>query len=218
MNNHVLREKAKEVCNSKLVLTYFVFELLMAGFSGLTATGASFNDPTSTKVAFTAALVSAGGAIIAALFEGPVFLGLIQAIKDNLEGKEAKVGTLFSKFNNIAKTFLVSLLTALYLCLWSLLFVIPAIIKSYSYSLVYYIHLEDDKLSAKECITKSRKMMDGHKWELFCLEFSYIGWYFLSIFTFGILLFWVLPKVETAKYLFYKELRDKEAPKAEFDF
>jgi len=190
MNNSELRAKAKEACTGSLVFTYFIYELLIAALSGLTATGV--------------------GAVIAMLFEGPLFVGLIVAIKDNLEGREAKVKTLFSTVNNLGKTFVVSLLTGVYVLLWSLLFVIPGIIKSYAYALVYYIHNEDPDMKAKDVIAKSEKMMNGHKWELFCLEFGYIGWIILSMFTFGILLFWVLPKMETAKYLFYQELK-KEA-------
>ena len=51
--------------------------------------------------------------------------------------------------------------------------------------------------------------MDGNKWRLFCLEFSYIGWYILSIFTLGILNLWITPRVNEARYLFMKDVYEQ---------
>ena len=67
-------------------------------------------------------------------------------------------------------------LTGLYIALWSLLFIIPGIIKSFSYAMAPYILAEHPEMTASEAITESRHMMDGNKWRLFCLDFSFIGW------------------------------------------
>lgn len=88
-----------------------------------------------------------------------------------------------------------SALKTLYIFLWSLLFIVPGIIKSYSYFLAEFISREHPDKSAQECIEESRKLMDGHKMELFVLNLSFLGWHLLSILTCGILYIWVLPYI-----------------------
>ena len=67
-------------------------------------------------------------------------------------------------------------LQGLYIVLWSLLLVIPGIVKTYSYAMTPYIMAEHPSLTANEAITESRRIMDGKKWRLFCLDLSFIGW------------------------------------------
>ena len=76
----------------------------------------------------------------------------------------------------------------------------------YSYSMIYFIQLENPDMHYEEVITKSRKIMKGNKGRLFCIHLSYIGWFILSALTFGILLFWVMPKVQMAKYELYRQI------------
>ena len=66
-----------------------------------------------------------------------------------------------------------------------------------------FIALDNPSMGYNECIRRSREMMDGHKWELFCLIFSYIGWMILCVLTLGILYFWVAPRMQQAQFLFY---------------
>jgi uncharacterized membrane protein len=80
-----------------------------------------------------------------------------------------------------------------------------------------YIAYHNPNMSANDCITESRKMMDGHKMRLFSLHLSFIGWYILSIFTFGILLLWIFPKVRYAEYLFYLDVSGKGKEAYQFD-
>lgn len=93
----------------------------------------------------------------------------------------------------------------IFLVLWSLLFIIPGIIKSYSYRLVPYILAEDPNISGTEAITRSRQMMNGHKWRTFVLDLSFILWDLLSAVTFGIVgIFYVGPyKMQTDAELYY---------------
>lgn len=79
-----------------------------------------------------------------------------------------------------------SVLKWVYITLWSLLFVIPGIIKSYSYMLTEYVALLNPEMTADECITESRRLMNGHKMKMFLLDLSFIGWDILCVFTFGI--------------------------------
>jgi len=90
--------------------------------------------------------------------------------------------------------------------LWSLLFVIPGIIKAISYSQTMFILAENDKITAAEAQKKSMEIMDGHKWEYFVLQLSFIGWDILTGLTFGILGIYTLPYQLTANTLFYKKV------------
>ena len=74
----------------------------------------------------------------------------------------------------------------LYEFFWALT-IIGGIIKHYSYLMVPYILAENPNMNSKQAITLSRKMMDGHKWEAFKLDLSFIGWNILGMFTWGIL-------------------------------
>ncbi len=141
------------------------------------------------------------------LLGGPVHLGLANYIYDVYHGENVDVVTLFKPFNkDILKSIILGAVSAIYIALWSLLFVIPGIIKMYSYSMIYFIQLENPDMHYEEVITKSRKIMKGNKGRLFCIHLSYIGWFILSALTFGILLFWVMPKVQMAKYELYRQI------------
>ena len=100
----------------------------------------------------------------------------------------------------------VGALTYLYTFLWSLLFVIPGIIKAYSYAMTYFIAKENPDLTAEQAILASMKMMDGNKMKLFLLDLSFIGWIILSMFTFGIGFIFVAPYMANAHAAFYDEL------------
>lgn len=111
---------------------------------------------------------------------------------------------------NVGTKFVATLLVPIYTFLWSLLFVIPGIVKYYSYAMTNYILMDRPELSASEAIAESRKMMNGHKMELFILDLSFIGWQILSIFTCGLLLLWVYPYMYAARAAFYLELKGPE--------
>ncbi len=91
--------------------------------------------------------------------------------------------------------------------LWSLLFLIPGIIKAYSYAMTPYILEENPELSTTEAIHRSRMMMRGHKFDLFWLQLSFIGWLLLGILTAGIGYFWLAPYMDTAQAAFYEDVK-----------
>ena len=102
-----------------------------------------------------------------------------------------------------------ALLIGIKLVLWSILFIIPGIIKSYEYSIIPYILADDDEISAKDAFKKAKEMMKGNKWRLFKLNFSFIGWVLLCIPTLGIGTFFLLPYINAANAEFYVELKNK---------
>ena len=92
--------------------------------------------------------------------------------------------------------------------LWSLLFIIPGIIKSFSYAMTPFIIEEYPELTATEAIHRSRMMMRGYKFDLFWLLLSFIGWGILNIFTLGIGTLWLVPYMETSMAAFYGEVKN----------
>ncbi len=95
----------------------------------------------------------------------------------------------------------------LFIALWTLLFILPGIVKAFSYALTPYILEENPDLSANEAIDHSRAMMKGHKFDLFYLYLSFIGWFFLSFLTLGIGFFWLIPYMYTAQAAFYEDVK-----------
>lgn len=137
---------------------------------------------------------------------GTINLGYTQYLLDQYDGKELACRTLFSKFDRFAQGFLQRFLRNLYIALWSLLFIVPGIVKIYSYAMTPYIMAEHPEMTANEAITASRQLMDGHKGELFCLHLSFIGWQFLNLFTLGIGSLWLNPYMQATEAAFYRHI------------
>lgn len=139
------------------------------------------------------------------------YVFVMQLMSFMRDGKQNLVSDYFKLFKD---KYIIALpvvaLTYLYTFLWTLLFIIPGIIKGYSYALASYISIEDNNIPAEECINKSMQMMEGHKMRLFLLDLSFIGWYFVALLTFGIGLFWVVPYHEMARLLFYEDLKSQQ--------
>jgi len=141
---------------------------------------------------------------------GPLLLGLFGYFLLKARGENTQFENLFDGFKQFGSGLVLFLLQTLFLFLWSLLLIVPGIIKYFSYSMSYFILKDNPEIGASEAITRSRQMMNGNKWKLFCLYFSFIGWAFLCIFTFGIGYFWLMPYIYTSVANFYKELKDNQ--------
>ena len=124
---------------------------------------------------------------------------------------EAKIETMFGYFSFWKTTAAARLLQTLYILLWSLLFIIPGIMAAYSYSMTGYILADNPDMTADEAIARSKQMMDGNRWRLFCLQISFIGWSLLSsLLTFGIGDLWLTPYRQAASAAFYREISGTE--------
>ncbi len=110
-----------------------------------------------------------------------------------------------SQYKNVVK---VSFMKNLYIFLWTLLFIIPGIIKSYEYMMVEYILAENPHIGYKDALRLSRDMMYGHKLNAFILSLSFIGWNFLGMLAFGIGVLFVNPYVETTFIQLYFRLKE----------
>ena len=144
---------------------------------------------------------------------GPLTVGFSLVTINVVRRNNPKIENLFTAFKDFARAFVLWIINTIFVMLWTLLLIIPGIIKSLSYSMSYYILIDNPDISANEARKQSMQLMHGNKWRLFCLNFSFIGWILLSILTFGILLFWVQPYMEVAHAEFYQSLIAKdEAP------
>lgn len=150
------------------------------------------------------------GFVVGILAALPLTMGLYAMYLNMYKDNEWSVGDIFSSFRNgmdyYLNSFLLLFVNSIFIFLWSLLFVIPGIIKTFSYSMSPYILIDNPVMTAGEARRKSIEIMKGNKWKLFCLQFSFIGWILLSILTFGILFLWVIPAMEMSKIAFYKEI------------
>jgi len=149
------------------------------------------------------------GSIALALVVTPAFSIAVITIYLNLtKHMTPEIGELFAHFNKFWGAFKVTFLTGLFTALWSLLFVIPGIIKAFSYSMAMYILAENPEIGALEAINRSKAMMDGHKMELFVLELSFIGWHLLGMVTLGIAYVWVIPYISATTANFYNSIKN----------
>lgn len=109
-------------------------------------------------------------------------------------------------YANVVKTMF---LRAIFTALWTLLFIIPGIVKSYEYRMVPYLMAEYPDMASSEAFRISREMMSGNKWEAFVLDLSFLGWNILSTITFGLVgVFFVRPYfmlTDAALYLTLKK-------------
>ncbi len=144
--------------------------------------------------------------IIAFIIGGVIYLGVIRYFLNQHDQKPHEVKDIFSQFFNFGNAFCLRLLTAIYTFLWTLLLIIPGIVKAYSYALAPYLMAEHPEWSANECITKSKLIMDGYKFRLFCLDLSFIGWELLCIFTLGIGNLFLAPYMQASRTAFYRDL------------
>lgn len=151
--------------------------------------------------------VSAG--IISIFVYGPLSTGLSKCFLDVSRKHQVDIKTLFYGFeNDFVQSFLIGLMTALFTFLWSLLFIIPGIVKYYAYSMAYYVKCDNPTYDWKQCLDESQRITKGKKWKLFCLDLSFIGWIFVCTFTCGIGTLWVNPYMYASKTSFYESIKE----------
>lgn len=147
--------------------------------------GGIFKDQWLMGVVFclvVSAIVGAAGSILpgvgALVVTGPMLYAQKYAfLAQAREGRGIDLNDLFRGFrDDFGGTLLISLLSGLFIFLWSLLLFIPGIVKAYAYSMVYYVKADHPEYGWRECLDESQRLMTGHKWEKFVLDLSFIGW------------------------------------------
>lgn len=169
---------------------------------------------------------------------GTIALGNAQYHLDQYDRKPLALKTLFSKFHQFGAGLCLGLLLSLCYLLWFLIpavigsiicillgltdglyyivlvlfAVVPVLVASYRYTLAYYLLAEYPEMRARDAIRTSVTLMRGHKWELFCLHFSFLGWNLLAALTLGIGALFLAPYSSAANAAFYRQIKDPRQP------
>ena len=212
MDERILRQRARENLQDNWPLSIGV--AAVAALLGGLLVGAGFlpeieytlsRDLTfgqAFREATKVTLRSGGLFSLAAFIIGGVLeLGYARFLLNQHDGKPIAFNDLFSQFDRFSAGFVQHFLRTLYVSLWSLLLIIPGIIADYSYALTPYLMVDHPDLTPSQAIALSKKMMDGHKGDLF------VGWILLGILTANLGNLAINPYRNAARTAFYREVK-----------
>ena len=209
----------------KMVLVAFILSMIGGGASGVGSRSASDNSAGSgassmfeginMQVAMIAVIIVLVVVVIALALSVFVFNVLevgCRGFFSRSMTEDPELGLIADGFTqnywNCVKT---QFLKSLFIGLWSLLFVIPGVIKAYEYRMVPYLLAEHPEMSSGEIFARSKEMMQGNKWDTFVLDISFVGWVLLSGITLGILyIFWVGPYIAATDAALYHRISGKD--------
>ena len=201
MNRAELKSMAKEQIRGNIGIL-FVVTLLIGLISGIAST--------------VLGMIPVVGSLLAIVIVTPAFsLSIYRVYLALAKGVKPQAKDAFSGFDDFWAAFKVTFLVGLYTFLWSLLFVIPGIVKGISYSMAMYVLAENKGMSATECINASKEMTNGHKMDLFVLSLSFIGWMILGSITLGIAYIWITPYMQATFTNAYNSLKPAVVETAE---
>ena len=221
-----LKQNAKDVLRNNYWMAFAV-SLVYSLITGIVSSGSSFVNNSSSssapgtstgleispEVLGTLLLIALLGSLIGLVLSffvfGPMQVGMVRYYMESRNGASS-FGQLFYGFKrNYMNTATAMFLTNLFVSLWSLLLIVPGIIKGLAWSQVPYILAENPNLSGARARAISAQMTDGQKWEIFVLQLSFLGWILLGSLLCGIGLFFVEPYVQATYAELYAKLRDR---------
>ena len=195
MSNYEIRAKARQDLGNSIFSNSWMISLVVYLLVGLILGACS-------------SILPGIGAIIVT---GPLYVGMAKYfLLLAREPAEAKLETSFSGFNDFGANLLIGLMSGLFVFLWSLLLIVPGIIKAYAYSMAFYIKNDNPTYDWKQCLDESQRMMTGNKGKLFLLDLSFIGWILLGALCCGIGTLWVSPYIESARANFYEDIKNND--------
>jgi len=160
----------------------------------------------------TGLVTGVGVGILELILAGPLMIGLVITFINASRKGKFELTDLFAGFkDSLGERILLGLLKSIFIMLWSLLFIIPGIVKAFSYAAAEYISAEHPEYTWKQCIDESMRLMHGHKGDLFVLYLSFIGWWLLCCLTFGIGFFWLMPYMQATTAEFMLDLMSHDA-------
>lgn len=163
-------------------------------------------------------MIPIAGWLISILITGPMSVGACIFSLAVARKQNPQLSQIFYGFKKFGISLGAYLLQMIFIILWSLLLIIPGIIAALSYYMTFYIIAENDSMGPLEAITKSKKMMYGNKWKLFCMFFRFLGWALLSLLTLGIGFLWLIPYMFISFAKFYDDLRVGDEEEIGFTF
>ncbi|MDD4871567.1 MAG: DUF975 family protein [Kiritimatiellae bacterium] len=160
-------------------------------------------------VSFVAAIIPVAGNIISFLISGALALGMAIFFLAIGRGQEARLTMIFEGFQRFVSALGAYFFVTLFTLLWALLLIIPGIIAAYSYSMTFYIMADDPSIGCLDAIKRSKEMMRGMKWKLFCLGLRFLGWALLCALTLCIGLLWLIPYMNCSMAKFYDDVKGR---------
>lgn len=206
LNRPAIKAEAKSFIGQnarwwKMTLATIAIYLISGGFSIYVniATVINHDDP-STTVGYSSSVIT--------LLLIPFTIAASGYYLNHIRGFNPEWKSLYKEgIDNYGSYLVTGVLVNVFTVLWSLLFVVPGIIKAIAYSQAKYVIHDNPRLKGKEAIEISKRMTNGFKGDLFSMYLSFIGWYILVGLTGGILSIYVTPYVETTAAMYYENLK-----------
>ncbi len=219
MKRAELKENAKQSLKGNwgnAILIMIVFGLLSTAATAVSFIGNTsvltdadkFSKFLETPSSFNFGWAQVVSGILSILVASFLTLGFVNYHLKVSRNEKASAKDLFSKVNLWYLYFAVSIVTSIFISLGALLLIIPGIIAYYRYAMVNYIMIDNPELGVFGAIKRSKEMMDGHKFDLFVLHLSFIGWQILVGLTFGLLNLYVGPYRKVTEANFYNSIKD----------
>lgn len=142
------------------------------------------------------------------IIAGPFALGVALFTLNISRNKEIKFEQIFEGFKRFGDGLIAYLLILIHVLLWSLLLIVPGFIKAISYSMTYFIMIDEPTLAPKEAMDKSKQMMEGFKMKYFKLILRFFGWSLLCILTLGIGFIFIIPYMNVSNAKFYEDIKN----------
>lgn len=229
IDRRAVKQHAKEIIRlsrPSLVTAGLIFTLLavLINFLSLRLTGVAYDDMVGIMQASSEGRADAAMALMSRAMPGPgeslidvllhlalsvVSVGFSIFTLNTIRQNAPDFGNLLDGFGMMPRLLWLLILEALFIMLWSFLFVIPGIVAAYRYSLAVYIMIDHPELSAMDCIRESKRMTYGYKAQLFKLDLSFILWLLLSslpVVGYAVQVI-LTPYMETSKVLYYEQIR-----------
>lgn len=144
--------------------------------------------------------------LVELILGGVIQLGYAKYLLKQHNRQDASISDLFSEFERFGQGFAQYFLRGLYSFLWGLLFLIPGVVARLSYAMTPFLMAEYPEMTASEAIAASKDLMNGHKWELFVLRWTFIGWSIVAAFTMNLGNLVLNPYRNAAEAAFYREI------------
>ena len=209
-----LRARARRSLNNNIFGRTWLMLILCVVIGGaIVALPSILSSISAAMPTWLAALLALPLLILSVAIDGPVEYAMARIfVKVSRGNREVDVkDTVIGFKENLVESAILGFMRNLFIVLWSLLLIIPGIIKAYSYSMAFYIMQDSSgRKTWRACLDESRQMMDGYKGKLFWLDLTFIGWYILGFLCLGVGALWVSVYHQEARAHFYEELlRDK---------
>lgn len=200
MNRSELKQNARYSLISKFsetlkfLLLYFAVSLVISFSVSLL----TLNGEIATLIAYAVGIA----------INGFLYMGYNSFFLKVARDEEVTYKELFRKAKMFWPCIGISLLIGLFTLLGTFLFIIPGIIVTINYSFVYFVKLDNPELGVMDVLNKSKELMNGHKLDFFILILSFLPWYIIGFFTFGLLYLWLIPYMQITFVNFYDEIKE----------